>query len=79
MLDILKQLKVLESQFIEWEENVPRAWKYNVVAWVDDSDQEGIDGEGLEDMAEFPGRRDEYVDISIATAYNIMRASRIMC
>lgn len=34
--------------------------------------------EDLENMKAFPGRVDEYVDISVATAFNMMRASRMM-
>lgn len=55
-------------------------WKYIISAWIDDTSG-GVGGEGLEgieNLKAYPGRMDEYVDISIATAFNMMRASRIM-
>ncbi|KAF8858208.1 hypothetical protein BDZ45DRAFT_403712 [Acephala macrosclerotiorum] len=73
VLDVLNLAKALESNFKEWEESLPKAWKYSIVAW-----NEEVEDEKLDDIKVFPGRRDEYADISIATAFNMMRAGRIM-
>ncbi|CZR56257.1 uncharacterized protein PAC_06145 [Phialocephala subalpina] len=73
VLDVLKLAKALESQYKEWEERLPKAWKYSIVAWNED-----VDDEELYHVKQFPGRRDEYADISIGTASNMMRAARIM-
>ncbi|KUJ23718.1 uncharacterized protein LY89DRAFT_603906 [Mollisia scopiformis] len=75
VLEVLKLAKALDAEFKEWEASLPRSWRYGIVAWIDEDECDDAD---LEDMKAFPGRTDEYVDISIATAFNMMRASRMM-
>ena len=63
----------LELKFQVWENNIPSAWKFTSAAWIDP-----IDEDQLEHSPCFPGRVDEYTDISVATAWNMVRAHRIM-
>lgn len=62
----------LELKFQDWENALYPAGKFSS-AWI-----YHIDEDQLEQSPCYPGRVDRYSDISIATAWNMMRASRIV-
>ena len=72
-LELLAAAKHQEQKFKAWEMDLPKMWRFQTVAWIGD-----VDDEKLQHTAAFPGRLDEYADVSIATSWNIMRASRII-
>ncbi|RDW67039.1 hypothetical protein BP5796_09788 [Coleophoma crateriformis] len=65
--------KALEEKYEQWAKVLPSTWRPRSVAWVDAAYQHNLDT-----ATAYPGRVDEYADISIATACNMMRASRIL-
>ncbi len=73
IIEIETMAKDLELKFKDWETSLQAPWSFSTVAWIDH-----IDGAQLENSHSFHGRVDEYSDISIATAWNMMRANRIM-
>jgi uncharacterized protein (UPF0335 family) len=73
VLELVRKAKKLEQEFKAWEAALPKNWQYTTTAWID-----AVDYEDLETAQAFPGRLDEYEDISIATTLNTMRASRII-
>jgi len=73
VLELVRKAKELEQEFKAWEAALPKNWQYTTTAWID-----AVDYEDLETAQAFPGRLDEYEDISIATTLNTMRASRII-
>jgi hypothetical protein len=72
VVELLNSAKELQSKFQKWEADLPKMWQYLTVAWVDG------DEVSPEKATAFPGRIDKYVDISIGTALNVMRAARII-
>ena len=75
ILELQTMAQDLDNKFKDWEKDssLHLAWQFSSVAWVDH-----IDESQLMDAQRFPGRVDEYKDVSIATAWNMMRANRIM-
>ncbi|RDW66630.1 hypothetical protein BP5796_09379 [Coleophoma crateriformis] len=73
VMQLLDAAQALELEFTKWEESLTSIWRFNTVAWIDRSEVEDLETSNV-----FPGKVDEYVDISIAMAWNSMRASRIM-
>jgi hypothetical protein len=72
VMELLKSAKELESKFREWEATLPDMWRPSPVAWIDDSE------EISENAFALPGRIDKFVDISIATAINVVGAARLL-
>jgi hypothetical protein len=73
IIEVQTMAQDLEMKFKDWENTLDPAWTFSSVAWIDD-----VDESQLEHCPCFPGRLDEYRDISIATAWCMMRANRIM-
>jgi len=73
IIEVQTMAQDLEMKFRDWELSQTREWSFSSVAWVDE-----IDVSQLEHSPSFPGRLDEYKDISIATAWCVMRSNRIM-
>jgi uncharacterized protein (UPF0335 family) len=73
VLELVRKAEELEHKFKTWETALPKKWQYTTTAWID-----AVEYEDLETAKAFPGRLDEYVDISIAITLNTMRASRII-
>lgn len=73
IIEVQTMAQDLELKFRDWESSVSPEWTFSSVAWVDD-----IGESQLEHSPSFPGRLDEYQDISVATAWSMMRANRIM-
>ncbi|KAN0110626.1 hypothetical protein V8E51_007013 [Hyaloscypha variabilis] len=73
IIEVQTMAQDLEMKFKDWENTLDPAWTFSSVAWIDD-----VDESQLEHCSCFPGRLDEYRDISIATAWCMMRANRIM-
>ncbi|KAE9372477.1 hypothetical protein N431DRAFT_375686 [Stipitochalara longipes BDJ] len=73
IIEVQTMAQDLELKFKDWENSLDGAWTFSSVAWIDD-----VDDSQLEHSPSFPGRLDEYRDISIATAWCMMRANRIM-
>jgi len=73
ILEIVTMCQDVELKFKDWESSLHPTWRFSSVAWIDH-----IDCDQLEHSPLFPGRLDEYMDISIATAWNMMRANRIL-
>lgn len=73
IIEVQTMAQDLELKFRDWEATVSPEWTFSSVAWVDE-----IAASHLEHSPSFPGRLDEYKDISIATAWCMMRANRIM-
>lgn len=73
ILEVQTMAQDLELKFKDWESSVGPDWTFSSVAWVDE-----IAPSHLEHSPSFPGRLDEYKDISVATAWCMMRANRIM-
>jgi hypothetical protein len=73
IIEVQTMAQDLETKFRDWELSQTPEWSFSSVAWVDE-----VDVSRLEHSPSFPGRLDEYKDISIATAWCIMRSNRIM-
>ena len=73
IIEVQTMAQDLELKFRDWESSVGPEASFSSVAWVDE-----IDESQLEHSPSFPGRLDEYEDISIATAWCMIRANRIM-
>jgi hypothetical protein len=73
IIEVQTMAQDLELKFKDWERSQTPEWSFSSVAWVDE-----IDTSQLEHSPSFPGRIDKYMDISIATAWCMMRANRIM-
>jgi hypothetical protein len=73
IVEIVTMCQDLELKFKDWENLLHPAWRFSSVAWIDQ-----ISSDQLEHSTSFLGRVDEYMDISIATAWNMMRANRIL-
>ena len=73
IIEVQTMAQDLELKFKDWESSLDPAWTFSSVAWIDDMEESQ-----LELSPTFPGRLDEYIDISIATAWCMMRANRIM-
>jgi hypothetical protein len=75
--DIIIELQTmaqdLEVKCKDWETSLEPEWTFSSVAWVDDVKPGHLASSPL-----FPGRVDEYQDVSIGTAWCMMRANRIM-
>jgi hypothetical protein len=73
IIEIERMTQDLELKFEDWENSLQPPWSFSSVAWIDHTEVDQ-----LEYSPSFPGRVDEYTDISIAAAWNVMRANRIM-
>lgn len=72
VIELMNSAKALEAKFKDWEADLPTMWQYFTTAWVE------FDEQPLDNATAFPGRIDKYIDVSIATALNVMRAARII-
>ena len=73
IIEVQTMAQDLELKFKDWENSLDPAWSFSSVAWIDDMEESQLDF-----SPSFPGRLDKYRDISIATAWCMMRANRIM-
>jgi hypothetical protein len=73
VLEFLNRAEELEKQYRDWYENQAWPWAPTTVAWVDKD--EGMD---LATSGAFPGRVEEFPELTAGYRYNIARSSQIL-
>lgn len=72
VLGLMKEAKALDVEYVEWAENIPSYWQPTTVEWIEQ--EPNVD---LVYSVTHPGKVDKYLDICLASVWNIARVSRL--
>jgi hypothetical protein len=73
VLGLVATIKALLQEFENLIALLPLSWQFSTAAWI-----APIDDRDIESAKEFPGKVDHYLDVSVATAWNMTRAARLI-
>lgn len=72
VLEVMRRVQAMDSEYQEWQDNLPEEWRPKTVAWVDN-----VPGGDLHKAEVFPGRVDAFGDLAIGNAWQHARTCRI--
>ena len=72
VLDLIKRLQAMETEYLAWEETLPDEWRPHTVAWVDQ-----IPGGDFLKAEVHPGKVDMFDNVWVASAWNQGRVARL--
>lgn len=72
VLAILRKVEAIETEYVEWEKNLPASWLCTTVAWIEQNPNKD-----LTNSPGYPGRLDTYSDLWMASVINLARSTRI--
>lgn len=73
VVEFLARAEELEKQYRDWTEAHASCWAPTAVAWIDN-----VDAMDFATVEAFPGRVEEFADLTAGYRYNIARSSQIL-